>query len=191
MAIQRCEWAHGSQAMLDYHDHVWGVPVHDDRTLFEFLILEGFQAGLSWSTILNKQENFRKAFDNWDIEKVAHYDEGKISSLLQDPGIVRNRLKIKAAITNAQGVLNIQKEGSTFDQWLWAYTGFKTIVHKAAKFSDLPTHDELSDMISRDLKKRGFRFVGTTIIYSFLQAVGIINDHLTSCYRYKEINHEH
>lgn len=180
----RCDWAMGSDIYKDYHDKEWGAPLHGDRKLFEFLVLEGFQAGLSWITILKKREAFRKAFDNFDIQKVANYNEKKFEELKQNKDIVRNKLKIKSAITNAQLVLEIQKEIGSFDEYIWQFTEQKTIKNKWKSVEEVPAHTELSDMMSKTMKKKGFKFVGTTICYSFMQATGMINDHITSCWKH-------
>jgi len=172
---------------MKYHDNEWGVPIHGDRKLFEFLVLEGFQAGLSWLTILRKRENFRKAFDNFDFNKVAAYDKRKINSLLSDAGIIRNKLKIAAAITNAKAFLEVRKEFGTFDKYIWRFTGGKPVHNGFNSLSELPAKTEVSDLISKDLKKRGFKFVGSTIIYAHMQATGMVNDHIRSCFRYKEL----
>lgn len=181
--MKRCDWAIGPYNEA-YHDREWGKPVHEDRRLFEMLILEGMQAGLSWVTILKKREAFRRAFDQFDVNAVAQYGEEKIASLLQDPGIIRNRLKIKAAIANARAFQSIQAEFGSFDAYLWQFTDGKQMVNRYRTQSEVPTHNELSDRISKDLKQRGFSFVGTTIIYSFLEAVGVINDHMVWCDAY-------
>ena len=186
-AVVRCPWADGDEKMAKYHDEVWGVPVHDDQKLFAKLCLDLMQAGLMWRTILYKQENFYKAFDDFQIEKVANYDEAKYDELMQDAGIVRNRLKIRAIINNAARILEIQKEFGSFDAYLWGFTNGETIKNSWQSLEDIPASTPLSDTISKDLKKRGFRFVGTTIIYAFLQAIGIVNDHLVSCFRYEEV----
>ena len=183
-SVIRCPWAEGDEKMMKYHDEVWGVPVHDDRQLFAKLCLDLMQAGLMWRTILFKQENFEKAFDNFHIETVAGYNETKYGELMQDAGIVRNQLKIRAIINNATRVLEVQKEFGSFDAYLWGFTNGNTIKNSWQACDDIPASTPLSDSISKDLKKRGFRFVGTTIIYAFLQAVGIVNDHLTTCYCY-------
>jgi DNA-3-methyladenine glycosylase I len=185
--LTRCPWPK-TDLDIAYHDREWGVPQHDDRTLFEFLILEGAQAGLSWSTILKKRDNYRKAFDNFDPAKVARYDNKKISSLLADPGIVRNRLKIASTLTNASAFLAVQREHGSFDRYLWAFTDGKPVINRWKRFDQVPAATPLSDAISKDLRKRGFRFVGTTIIYAYLQAVGVVNDHLTTCYRHAELH---
>jgi DNA-3-methyladenine glycosylase I len=174
----RCSWGDVDDALMrEYHDSQWGRPCHDERTLFEMLTLEGAQAGLSWSTILHKRENYRIAFDDWDIAKIAAYDEDKVAELLADPGIVRNRMKIRSTIGNAQATLRL---GSLAD-FIWGYVDGKPIVNEWAQMSDLPATTELSDRISRDMKKLGFKFVGSTIIYSYLQAIGVVNDHIASC----------
>jgi DNA-3-methyladenine glycosylase I len=167
--------------MRAYHDDEWGVPSHDDRHLFEMLQLEGAQAGLSWSTILNKRANYRRAFDNFDPERVARYDEKKILALLDDPGIVRNRLKVRSSVTNAQAFLAVGEEHGSFANYVWSWVHNEPIVNRPRTTADLPTHTELSDRVGKDLKKRGFNFVGTTIVYSYLQAVGVINDHVRTC----------
>ena len=180
----RCEWAGTDPLYINYHDKEWGVPVHDERKLFEMLILEGAQAGLSWITILKKRENYKKAFDNFEPKKVAEYKSVKINKLLSDSGIVRNRLKINAAITNATVFLEIQKEFGSFDNYIWGFVNRKSIKNKNKNLNELPASTTLSDKISKDLKNRGFKFVGTTICYAFMQAVGIVNDHVISCFRY-------
>jgi len=176
-----------SSAMLEYHDKEWGVPVHNDKTLFEFLILEGAQAGLSWQTVLNKRENYRKAFDRFDPAKIAKYDNSDVRLLLNDPGIIRNRLKIKATITNAKELLKLQKEFGSFDKYAWSYVGGKPIKHSFRSLGEIPSTTPESDALSKDLRKRGFTFVGSTICYAFMQAVGMVNDHTTDCFRYNEI----
>jgi len=183
----RCPWADNDEKMAKYHDEVWGVPVHDDQKLFAKLCLDLMQAGLMWRTILYKQDNFYKAFDNFHVETVAGYDEVKYDELMQDAGIVRNRLKIRAIINNAARVLEIQKEFGSFDAYLWGFTKGETLKNCWQYLDEIPASTPLSDAISKDLKKRGFRFVGTTIIYAFLQAVGIVNDHLINCFRYREV----
>jgi DNA-3-methyladenine glycosylase I len=176
-----CPWALSSDAMLSYHDDEWGVPSHNDRHHFEMLILEGAQAGLSWSTILRKRESYRSAFDEFDPERVARYDDGKRASLLEDPGIVRNRLKVSAATTNARAFLAVQQEHGSFDRYLWAWVGGTPVVNHPGDLDQLPATSDLSDRISKDMKRRGFTFVGSTIVYSFLQAVGVVDDHLETC----------
>lgn len=180
----RCAWA-TTDLYKEYHDTEWGVPEHDDRKLFEMLILEGMQAGLSWITILNKREAFRKAFDQFDYHKVALYDDAKIEELMQNPGIIRNRLKINAAITNAQQFLKTREEYGSFDAFLWAFVDHQPILHHINTEEEIPVSTPLAEKISRDLKKRGFKFVGPTIIYSYLQAVGVVNDHVKTCFLYK------
>ena len=181
---KRCFWVSSDELYIDYHDKEWGVPVFDDETLFEFLILETFQAGLSWITILKKRENFRKAFDNFDYKKIAIYKEEKFNSLILDAGIIRNKLKVKSAITNAQLFIEIQKEYGSFSKFIWSYVDGKPILNKFKTREEVPATTELSDKISKDLKKRGFKFVGSTIIYAFMQAVGMVNDHTTDCFKY-------
>lgn len=182
----RCGWAK-NDLLIKYHDAEWGAPVHDDRKLFEFLILEGAQAGLSWDTILRKRENYRAAFDDFDAEKIAVYGLGKTENLMQDAGIVRNKLKIAATIQNANGYLKIKEEFGSFDDFIWSFTDGKTIKNAWQTMSEVPTRTEISDSMSKELKKRGFKFVGTTIMYAFMQATGIVNDHLASCFRYSEV----
>lgn len=179
--LLRCPWAGTEQIYIDYHDKEWGVPLHNDQRLFELLILEGMQAGLSWITVLKKRENFRSAFDGFDAEKIAAYDDKKIEELMQNPGIIRNRRKITAAISNAKAFLEIQKAFDSFDKFIWDYVNGAPIVNHFKNMSEVPANTPLSDKISRDLKKRGFNFVGTTIIYSFMQAVGMVDDHLITC----------
>lgn len=184
----RCRWCQSSEKMMHYHDTFWGTPLHDDQELFAKLILDMNQAGLSWNTILNKTENFYAAFDQFDIKKVAAYDEAKFEELLQNAGIIRNKLKIRAAITNAQKVREVQREFGSFDAYLWAFTGGKVVQHQIKDEKKIPASNDLSDQISKDLKKRGFKFVGTTIIYAYLQAVGVINDHASYCFRQQELS---
>jgi DNA-3-methyladenine glycosylase I len=181
---KRCEWPR-TELSIKYHDEEWGVPLHDDRGLFEFLILEGAQAGLSWETILRKRENYRAAFDNFDPRKVARYNEQKIEKLLQNEGIIRNRLKIRAAIQNAQSFLAVQQEAGSFDNYLWSFVDGQPIKRKRG--GNVPARTPLSDRLSKHLTKRGFKFVGSTICYAFLQAVGVVNDHNLTCFRYREI----
>jgi DNA-3-methyladenine glycosylase I len=183
----RCPWASNDLA-IRYHDEEWGVPVHDDRTLFEFLILEGAQAGLSWNTILNKRENYRVAFDRFDPVKVARYDRRKTQKLLSDPGIVRNRLKIASAVENAKIFLRLQKEFGSFDRYIWQFVGGQPRVNSPKSMKQVPARTTESDAMSKDLKRRGFNFVGTTICYAFMQAVGMVNDHCVDCFRYKELS---
>jgi DNA-3-methyladenine glycosylase I len=180
----RCAWAQG-ELMMRYHDEEWGVPVHDDRTLFEFLILEGAQAGLSWETILNKRENYRAAFDGFDAQRIALYDRRKIAQLLRNPGIVRNRLKIASAVSNAQALLRVQKEFGSFDRYIWQFVDGRPRVNSWKTRQRVPASTPQSDAMSKALKKRGFNFVGSTICYALMQAVGMVNDHVTQCFRYK------
>ena len=182
----RCGWAQ-SALSIAYHDKEWGVPLHDDEGLFEFLILEGAQAGLSWDTILRKRENYRKAFDGFDVNKVARYTDKRLEKLLQNEGIIRNRLKVAAAVTNAKEFLKVQKEFGSFDKYIWAFIDGKPIVNKWKTTSQVPPTSAESDTISKDMKKRGFKFVGSTIIYAHMQATGMVNDHLTTCFRYKAL----
>jgi DNA-3-methyladenine glycosylase I len=179
----RCAWANGEQS-IRYHDEEWGVPVHDDRTLFEFLILEGAQAGLSWSTILNKRDNYRRAFDRFDPQRVARYDRKKIQQLMADPGIVRNKLKIASSIENAKTFLRVQEEFGSFDRYIWQFVGGKPRINRVKPKGKVPARTEESDLMSKDLKRRGFKFVGSTICYAFMQAVGMVNDHAMNCFRY-------
>ena len=182
----RCPWPTDIPLMIEYHDREWGVPLHNDKKLFEFLILEGFQAGLSWRTILNKRENFRKAFDNFDYNKVAGYDRRKINSLMKDEGIIRNKLKILGAVSNANAFLQVRKEFGTFDKYIWGFVNGKPIQNRFKSLKEIPAKTKLSDKISDDLRKRGFKFVGSTIVYAHMQATGMVNDHLTTCFRYKK-----
>jgi DNA-3-methyladenine glycosylase I len=181
--LTRCAWAKGD-LYIAYHDHEWGVPVHDDRLLFEFLILEGAQAGLSWITILKKRENYRRAFDNFDASKIARYDSRKIQKLLADAGIVRNRLKIESAVNNAKAFLAVKEEFGSFDKYLWQFVGGQPIRNHWKTLKEIPARTPESDKMSKDLIKRGFRFVGSTICYAFMQAVGMVNDHTTDCFRH-------
>ncbi|WP_347173693.1 DNA-3-methyladenine glycosylase I [Polaribacter uvawellassae] len=181
---KRCFWVNNDPLYIEYHDNEWGKPVFDDETLFEFLILESFQAGLSWITILKKRENFRKAFDNFDYKKIANYQQDKFDELLVNEGIIRNKLKIKSAITNAQLFLEIQKEFGSFSKFIWKYVDGKPIKNSFKTREEVPAKTALSDAISKELKKRGFKFVGSTIIYAFMQATGIVNDHTTDCFCY-------
>jgi DNA-3-methyladenine glycosylase I len=184
--VRRCRWA-SSPSMMAYHDAEWGVPVHDARRLFEFLILEGAQAGLSWEIILRKRENYRRAFDGFDPAKIARYDRRKIRSLLADEGIVRNRLKVAAAVTNARAFLEIEKEPGGFDRYVWGFSGGRPKVKARRPPRSVPTRTAESDALSKDLKRRGFRFVGSTICYAFMQAVGMVNDHAGDCFRRKQV----
>ena len=183
---QRCGWAKNDLA-IQYHDTEWGVPTHDDRRLFEFLILEAAQAGLAWDTVLRKRENYRAAFDNFDAKKIAVYDNKKCSELLQNEGIVRNRLKINSAVQNARSFLKIKDEFGSFDSYIWNFVDGKPIINNRNDLSEIPAKTSVSDAISKDLKKRGFNFVGSTIMYAFMQACGLVNDHLTNCFRHKEV----
>jgi DNA-3-methyladenine glycosylase I len=176
-----------SPLMVDYHDKEWGVPVHDDRTLFEFLVLEGAQAGLSWQTVLNKRENYRKAFHGFELAKIARYNNKDVQHLLRDPGIIRNRLKIEATINNSRQVLEIQREFGFFDKFIWRFVGGKPIKHRFESLSEIPATTNESDAMSKDLRKRSLRFVGPTICYAFMQAVGMVNDHTTKCFRYNTL----
>ncbi len=183
----RCGWVSDDEIYLAYHDTEWGVPVHDDKKLFEAVILDGFQAGLSWLTILKKRENFRKAFDNFDARKIARYSEKKIAELMADAGIIRNQLKIRASVTNAQQFLRAQKEFGTFDKYIWRFVGGKPKINHWKTHKHLPSRSTESDAMSADMKARGFKFVGSTICYAFMQAVGMIHDHTTDCFRYKKM----
>ncbi|NHZ40209.1 DNA-3-methyladenine glycosylase I [Massilia aquatica] len=187
MTIERCSWANtANQRYLDYHDHEWGVPCHDENTLFEMLNLEGAQAGLSWETILNKRDSYRLAFDDWDAEKIARYDAAKVAELLANPGIVRNKLKVGAAITNAQAYLRLRAEGSSLDAYLWGFVDGQPIVNHYNAGERSPAKTELSDRLSKDLLKRGFKFVGSTIVYAYMQGIGMIDDHAANCFRQAE-----
>ncbi|MEA1888711.1 MAG: DNA-3-methyladenine glycosylase I [Pseudomonadota bacterium] len=186
--IKRCEWCTGSEIERVYHDDEWGVPLHDDRRLFEFLILEGAQAGLSWITILKKRDHYRKVFDNFDPLRVVKYTDKKIEKLLLDPGIVRNRLKVTSAVSNARFFLDVQEEFGSFDDYIWQFTDGLVIQNNWATHSEIPANTLESDAMSKDLKKRGFRFVGSTICYAFMQAVGMVNDHTIDCYRHAELS---
>ncbi|MGB5821865.1 MAG: DNA-3-methyladenine glycosylase I [Saonia sp.] len=187
MEKHKCGWCIGDDLYEAYHDLEWGVPVKDDATLFEFLILETFQAGLSWITILRKRENFRKAFDNFEYTKIASYDESKIEALLQDEGIIRNKLKVRATVTNAQAFLNVQREFGSFSDYIWGFVDGKPIKNIFTSYKNAPANTPLSDTISKDLKKRGFKFVGSTVIYAHMQATGMVNDHELNCFRYDEV----
>ncbi|MEE9284275.1 MAG: DNA-3-methyladenine glycosylase I [Dehalococcoidia bacterium] len=187
MAKSRCEWAQG-EAMTRYHDQEWGAPTHDDRDLFEFLVLEGAQAGLSWETILKKRPGYRDAFDNFDVHTVAGYDETRIETLLANPRIVRNRRKIESAITNARAFLSVQAEFESFDAYVWAFVDGRPIRNAVKALSEMPAKTEISDRLSADLKRRGFSFVGSTICYAFMQAAGLVNDHTADCFRYGELS---
>jgi DNA-3-methyladenine glycosylase I len=187
-AVNRCPWCGKDPLYMEYHDKEWGVPVYEDSTLFEFLLLESFQAGLSWITILKKRENFRNAFDNFDYKKIAVYTETKIQELLEDKGIIRNNLKISATVSNAREFMNIQKEFGSFSKYIWGFLDGKPIKNKLENISEAPAKTPLSDIISKDLKKRGFKFMGSTVVYAHMQATGMVNDHLINCFRYNEIS---
>jgi DNA-3-methyladenine glycosylase I len=187
MMKQRCAWANSSQLYLDYHDSEWGVPVHDDRKLFEFLILEGAQAGLSWSTILNKRQGYVQAFDNFEAIKIANYSDTKVQELLLNPGIVRNRLKIQAAIQNARFFLKVQDQYGSFDAYIWQFVDGKPVQNSWKSLQEIPPKTKESDAMSKELKKLGFTFVGSTICYAFMQAVGMVNDHTIDCFRWQEV----
>jgi DNA-3-methyladenine glycosylase I len=186
--IKRCDWVPDDDLYKRYHDDEWGVPVYEDQLLFEYLILEGAQAGLSWSTILKKRENYRLAFDLFDAKKISKYGDKKIEELLNNPGIVRNKLKIGSTIRNAKIFLEIQKEHGSFREYIWSFVDGKPIVNRFQELKDIPAKSEISDNMSKDLKKRGFNFVGSTICYAFMQAVGMVNDHTVDCFRYKQVN---
>lgn len=188
MTKHRCIWAGDDALYRQYHDNEWGVPLHDDQKLFEFLILEGAQAGLSWITILRKRENYRAAFDDFDATRIARYTPAHIESLLQNPGIVRNRLKVNAAVLNAQKFLQVQAEFGSFDQFIWQFTAGKTLQNSRRNMADVPSSSKESDAMSKELKRRGFKFIGTTICYAFMQATGMVNDHTTDCFRHKELS---
>ena len=185
--IQTCDWPGNDPLMIRYHDEELGVPVHDDMKLFEFLVLDAFQAGLSWRTVLNKRENFRKAFDEYDVNKIASYGEQEIQRLLSDADIIRNKAKVNATIENAKRFLEVQKEFGSFDTYIWQFTNGKTVYNRHKSLKELPASTSLSDAMSTDLRKRGFKFVGTTICYAFMQAAGMVNDHLVHCFRYSEL----
>lgn len=186
MVLKRCIWVNGDPLLIDYHDHEWGVPIYDDDILFEFLILEGMQAGLNWLTILKKRENFRRSFDQFNANKIIKYDQGKIDKLLADPGIIRNTLKINSTITNAKAFLKVKEEMGSFSNYLWSFVKNGPIQNHFTP-KQIPASTIISDKLSKDLKKRGFKFVGSTICYAFMQAVGMVNDHITECFRYKEV----
>ena len=187
MEKHQCGWCVGDELYEAYHDKEWGVPVKDDTTFFVFLILETFQAGLSWITILRKRENFRKSFDNFDYRKIAEYNETKIAALLQDEGIIRNKLKVRSAVTNAQSFLKIQKEFGSFSSYIWGFVNETPLKNSLTNYKEGPANTPLSDTISKDLKKRGFKFVGSTVVYAFMQATGMVNDHEVNCFRYNEV----
>jgi len=183
MTKKRCAWAQNDELMIKYHDEEWAVEVHDDLVLFEFLILEGAQAGLSWKTVLHKRENYRKALDNFNVSKISKYDENDVKRLLANEGIIRNKLKIAATIQNAKAFLAVQKEFGSFDAYIWQFTKGKQIKNKINSLKDIPTRTTISDMMSKDLKKRGFKFIGSTICYAFMQAIGMVDDHEVGCFR--------
>lgn len=183
----RCPWPR-EEKMIHYHDTEWGVPVHDDRLLFEFLILEGAQAGLSWQTVLNKRENYRAAFDNFDAEKIARYSEARVVKLMNNPGIIRNQSKIRSTIQNAKSFLKVREEFGSFDKYLWRFVDGKPIVHRRKSMTEVPARTAISDAMSKDLLQRGFKFVGSTICYANMQAIGMVNDHLVTCFRHKELS---
>lgn len=187
MKKNRCGWCEGDDLYEAYHDNEWGVPVYNDDTLFEFLILETFQAGLSWITVLRKRENFRKAFDNFDYKKIALYQQAKIDELLQNTGIIRNKLKVNATVSNANSFIKVQEEYGSFSKYIWSFTNGKPIKNSIKNYKEAPGNTPLSDMISKDLKKRGFKFVGSTVVYAHMQATGMVNDHEVSCFRYHEV----
>lgn len=183
----RCAWSESSEIYQAYHDQEWGVPLHEERALFEFLTLEGAQAGLSWITILKKRESYREAFDNFEVERVARYDERKIEALMQNAGIVRNRLKVQSTVLNAQKYLAVQEEFGSFDQFIWRFVDGRPVQNHRASLSNVPASTAVSDAMSKELKRRGFKFVGSTICYAFMQATGMVNDHATDCFRYKQL----
>lgn len=186
--VSRCEWGNYNKLIKQYHDKEWGVPNHDDNSLFEFLILEGVQAGLSWNTILQKRENYRKALDHFDYNKIASYREQKIEDLMNNSGIIRNKLKINATVSNAKAFKKVQKEFGSFDRYIWQFVNYNPIIHTFEVLTELPSTTKESEIMSKDLKKRGFKFIGPTICYAFMQAVGMVNDHIIDCFRYDEIN---
>ncbi|AMA50501.1 MULTISPECIES: DNA-3-methyladenine glycosylase I [Flavobacterium] len=183
MKKKRCDWCQKDNLYRNYHDNEWGNPIYDDETIFEFLVLETFQAGLSWYTILTKRENFRKAFNNFDFQKIAKYSNKKMELLAQDSGIIRNKLKIKATVTNAQAFMKVQEEFGTFSKYIWGFVGGKPIDNKPKTLKDVPATTEISDKLSKDLKKRGFKFVGSTVVYAYMQAIGMVNDHIEDCWK--------
>ena len=190
MIQNRCAWAGNDPLYIEYHDKEWGVPVYDDQKLFEFLILETFQAGLSWITVLKKRENFRKAFDNFDYHKISKYGDSKFDELIQNAGIIRNKLKIKATISNAQEFINIQNKFGSFSKYIWQFVNNKPIINKWKSINEVPATTELSDIISKDLKRRGFKFIGSTVVYAHMQATGMVNDHTIDCFRYSEVQNK-
>jgi len=186
--VKRCAWANGDTLTMAYHDYEWGVPVHDDRLLFEFLVLEGAQSGLSWITILRKRENYRRAFNDFEPRKIASYDDGKVEELLLDPGIVRNRLKIKAAINNARALLEVQKEFGSFDAYIWQFVDGKPVQNRRQELSEIPAMTPDSKRMSSNLVRRGFSFAGPTVCYAFMQAIGMVNDHIVDCFRHDDLD---
>ena len=188
MTKQRCGWCVGDPLYEAYHDQEWGVPVYDDQTIFEFLILETFQAGLSWITILRKRENFREALDDFDYKKIARYSEAKLEALLQNPGIIRNKLKVKATVSNAQAFIKIQEEFGSFSKYIWSFVNHKPIQNSVKIYKEAPATTAISDALSKDLKKRGFKFTGSTVVYAHMQATGMVNDHEVNCFRYAEVS---
>lgn len=186
--VNRCKWANHHEILKVYHDEEWGLPIHDERALYECLVLQGNQAGLSWMTILKKRDNYRKAFDNFDYKKIVKYDSEKIEELMNNSGIIKNRLKINAAISNAKALLKVQKEYGSFEKYIWKFTNHRPLINGFKAYSEIPASTEVSETMSKDLKKRGFKFIGPTICYAFMQAAGIVNDHVTSCFRFKEVN---
>jgi len=184
--MKRCDWVSNDELYIKYHDEEWGKPIYDDETIFEFLVLESFQAGLSWITILKKRENFRKAFDAFDYKKIATYSDEKIEELLQDKGIVRNRLKVLATINNANRFMEVQQEFGTFSKYIWGFVDHQPILNRFQNIKEVPATTQLSDAIAKDLKKRGFKFLGSTVIYAHMQATGMVNDHITSCFCYDQ-----
>ncbi|MFX0011617.1 MAG: DNA-3-methyladenine glycosylase I [Candidatus Hermodarchaeota archaeon] len=183
--VDRCKWAEYNDLMKEYHDKEWGTPQHEDKMLYELLILEGMQAGLSWNTVLKKRTNFKNALDDFDYKKIMKYSEKKVEELIQNEGIIRNRLKIQSIITNAKAFIKIQEEFGSFDNYIWGFVNHKQVQNSWKKLEELPSSTDLSDIISKDMKRRGFKFIGTTIVYAFLQAIGVVNDHTTNCFRYK------
>lgn len=187
---ERCAWVNSDPLYLKYHDTEWGVPIYDDRMLFEFLILEGMQAGLSWYTVLKKRENYRRCFKKFNATSIAKYDQAKVEELMENPGIIRNKLKINATIANAKAFLHVKKEWGSFSDYIWHFVDEKPIINHWKSIKQVPATTSISDNLSKDLKKRGFKFIGSTICYAFMQAVGMVNDHTVNCFRYQEINHE-
>ncbi len=186
--VNRCKWANHHELLKVYHDEEWWLPIHDEKSLYECLVLQGNQAGLSWMTILKKRDNYRKAFDNFDYNKIAKYDTEKIEELMNNSGIIRNRLKINSAITNAKALLKVQKEFGSFEKYIWKFTNHKPLINGFKAYSEIPASTEISEIMNKDLKKLGFKFIGPTICYAFMQAAGMVNDHVISCFRFKEVN---